>query len=235
MGNVHTHRGRLAPAVILMATVALLIVVAFMAASASIGAPAAQALPTFTTTTVIGVGPCTNCHTYTSGDAFHNMSTHSAQLCSKCHTVNTATPPLPSACASCHGGSAATIIAGQALHVSTGCGTTPGCHGVPPVIATTTMTEKIAPTAIKLKKSVTVSGTAGPKAALAGAKVALKAELKVGTKWTKAKTGTATVSAGGTYSWKYTPKKKGSYRVTASIAATSTYTAKSVVKTFKVK
>jgi hypothetical protein len=232
MGNTHIHRGRLTPAVMLMATVALLLVVAFMAVGASIGAPAAQALPTFTNA-VNGIGPCVTCHPQTQT---HTQATHAGvyPTCSNCHpNGDTSQPPLPSKCAVCHGGT--TAILAKATHTSIGCGTTPGCHGVPPVIVTTTMTEKISPTSIKLKKSVKVSGTAGPAATLAGAKVALKAELKVGTKWTKQKSGTATVSATGAYTWKYTPKKKGSYRVTASIAATSTYTAKSMSKTFKVK
>jgi len=232
MGNTHIHRGRLTPAVMLMATVAVLIVLAFTAVGASIGAPAAQALPTFTTA-IGGIGPCQSCHPMSQ---IHTQATHASvyPTCSNCHpNGDTSQPPLPSKCAACHGGTAAIIA--HATHTNSGCGTTPGCHGVPPVIVTTTMTEKISPTTIKLKKSVKVSGTAGPTAALTGVKVALKAELKVGAKWTKAKTGTATVSATGTYSWKYTPKKKGSYRVTASIAATSAHTAKSMVKTFKVK
>ena len=65
MGNVHAHRGRLAPALILMATVALLIMLA-MAVSASIGAQNAQALPNFTDQ-VSGVGPCSTCHSYSMG------------------------------------------------------------------------------------------------------------------------------------------------------------------------
>jgi len=227
MGNTYAHRRRLAPALILLAVLTL-VVVAF----AGIAAQNAQALPTFTAGSG-AIPACATCHTMAQT---HTQATHSGvyPTCSNCHpNGDTSQPPLPSKCAVCHGG--VTAILASAQHVTNGCGTTAGCHGVPPVVATTTMTEKVKPTTIKLKKSVTVSGTAGPTAALAGAKVALKAELKVGKKWTKAKTGTATVSTGGTYSWKYTPKKKGSYRVTASIAATSTYTAKSMVKTFKVK
>jgi hypothetical protein len=232
MGNVHAHRGRLAPALILMATVALLIMLA-LAVSASIGAQNAQALPTFTDP-VSGVGPCSTCHSYSSGDAFHSQATHSAQLCSKCHTANTATPPLPSACANCHGGSAATIIAGQALHVSAGCGTVGGCHTAP-VQVTTTMTAKVAPASVKLKKTVKVTGTAGPATSLAGAKVAWKVERKVGAKYVKMKSGTATASPSGAFTVSYKTAKKGAHRVTLTIAATSTYTKKTLVKTFKVK
>ena len=97
------------------------------------------------------------------------------------------------------------------------------------------MTAKVAPTTVKVKKTVKVTGTAGPATSLAGAKVALKVERKVGTKWVKMKTGTATASATGAFTWSYKTAKKGSHRVTSSIAATTTYTKKSVVKTFKVK
>jgi hypothetical protein len=209
-----------------MATVALLIMLA-MAVSASIGAQNAQALPTFNTAGA-GLGPCDSCHTK---DAIHAGTTHSAQSCGKCHTSGTGTPPLPSACASCH--TKAAILA-SSQHTSIGCGTAGGCH-VAPVQVTTTMTAKVAPTSVKLKKTVKVTGTAGPAASLAGAKVAFKVERKVGTKWVKMKTGSATASATGAFTWTYKTAKKGAHRVTASIAATSTYTAKSVVKTFKVK
>ena len=82
-----------------------------------------------------------------------------------------------------------------------------------------------------VKKSVKFSGVAGPAASLAGAKVSLKVERKVGTKWIKMKTGTATVQATtGAYSWSYKTTKKGSHRVTASIAQTSSFTAKKLAR-----
>jgi hypothetical protein len=97
------------------------------------------------------------------------------------------------------------------------------------------MTLKAAPTIVRVNRSVKVTGTAGPLAPLAGAKVALKIERKVGTKWVKMKTTTKTVSAAGAFSWTYKAVKKGSHRVTASIAKTSTFTAKKLVKTFRVR
>ena len=220
MGNVHVNRGRLAPALILVALVVLAVV-----AGLGMTAGPANAQASFTPT-------CAGCHGMT---ATHGNANHSSLACTSCHVDgNTATPPTTAACGACHGG--VTSILKSAKHVTNGCGTTVGCHGyTAPVVATTTMTFKVNPTSIKLKKSVTASGVVGPAAALTGAKVALKAELKVGKKWTKTKTGTATASATGAFSWKYTPKKKGSYRVTASVAKTATYTAKSMVKTFKVK
>ena len=98
------------------------------------------------------------------------------------------------------------------------------------------MTAKVAPKTIKLKKSVKTTGAVTPVATLAGKKVALRVDLKKGSKWVKAKTAKATVTATGTYSWKYKPLKKGTFRVKASIATTATYKAsKSAYKTFKVK
>ena len=233
MGNVHAHRRRPAPALILMATVALLIVLAFMAVNASIGAQDAQALPNFTDP-VSGVGPCNSCHNYSMGDAFHSKTTHAAQTCATCHVAGSGAAGLrPSACATCH--TPVSALLALTTHAATGCGTTPGCHGVPPAQVTTTMTAKVAPTSVKLKKTVKVTGTAGPAASLAGAKVAFKVERKVGAKWVKMKTGSATASATGAFKWSYKTAKKGSHRVTASIAATATYTAKKVVKPFKVK
>jgi predicted secreted protein len=86
-----------------------------------------------------------------------------------------------------------------------------------------------------LGKKVKVSGLAGPVPALVGAKIALKVERKVGTKWVKMKATTKTAGATGAFSWSYKTVKRGAHRVTASIAATSTYTAKKLVKAFKVR
>jgi len=47
-----------------------------------------------------------------------------------------------------------------------------------------------------------------------------RSDFKKGTKWVKAKTASATVTAPGTYSWKHKPLKKGAFRVKASIATT---------------
>ena len=54
---------------------------------------------------------------------------------------------------------------------------------------TTAVSLKVAPTSIKFKKTVKATGTVTPAADLAGIKVALKAEIKVGTAWKAAKTG----------------------------------------------
>jgi hypothetical protein len=220
MGIVHVHRGRLAPAILLLALVVL-------AAAAVMGLTAgpASAQPSFTT--------CASCH---GMSATHSNANHAGfySTCTTCHNNGgTSNPPLPSACGACHGGTAAILTSAQ--HTTNACGTTPGCHGVPSGVVTTTMTAKVAPTSVKVKKSVKVTGIAGPVAALTGAKVAFKVERKVGAKWTKMKTGSATVKATGAYTWSYKTAKKGSHRVTVSIAKSATHTAKSAVKTFKVK
>ena len=101
--------------------------------------------------------------------------------------------------------------------------------------AATTMSLKVAPTTVRLNRSVKTAGTAGPLASLAGAKVALKIERKVGTRWVKMKALTRTVSPAGTFSWTYKTVKKGPHRVTATIAKTSTHTAKKLVRSFRVR
>jgi hypothetical protein len=106
---------------------------------------------------------------------------------------------------------------------------------VAPAPATTTLVAKVAPTTVALGKKVKVSGTAGPVASLARAKVAFRVDRKVGTKWVKMKTGSVTASSTGTFAWTYKTLKKGAHRVTVSIAASATHTTKKVVKTFKVR
>ena len=206
----------------------LLILLVAIALSASVVTSSANALPTFTQAQK-GIGPCESCH---GKDATHAKPSHTTLACTSCHLTNTATPPTPAACASCHGASA---ILASASHVSQGCGTTPGCHGAPEPI-TTAVSLKVAPTSIKLKKSVVASGAVTPAADLAGIKVVLKAEMKVGSAWKAAKTTSSVVSATGTYSWTYKPAKKGSYRMTATIVATTDHQgSKSPTRAFKVK
>ena len=252
MGIVHVNGRRLAPALILVALVVLAVVAGLGMTAGPAAAYGTYAHGTATAcnqchTVDVGTPPtnaaCVTCHTgyavpsasytcwtcHTPGQNMQTVKTGVPASCTAtCHLANGtdhAHNPHPErgTCTNCH-------------NVTTNATTPNGSpHHVAPAVATTTMTFKVAPTSIKLKKSVTASGVVGPAAALTGAKVALKAELKVGKKWTKTKTGTATASATGAFSWKYTPKKKGSYRVTASVAKTATYTAKSMVKTFKVK
>jgi hypothetical protein len=230
MGIVHTHRGRLAPALILAVLMALAVVVTL-----GLAASPASAQSTYTT--------CAGCH---SSAKHTSNSTHaglfSSNGCATCHTAGSGAAGVrPAGCASCHN---VTTVLGKPTHTSLNCGTTPGCHGftsptpTPTPTATavaTTMTLKVAPTIVRLNRTVKATGTAGPLASLAGAKVALKIERKVGTRWVKMKAVTKTVSAAGAFSHTYKAVKKGSHRVTASIAKTSTFTAKKLVKTFRVR
>ena len=49
------------------------------------------------------------------------------------------------------------------------------------------------------------------------------------------KAATATTSATGAFAWNYKTTKKGSHQVTVQRKATTTFTAKNMTKTFKVK
>ena len=192
----------------------------------------AMALPTFNAAEK-GIGPCDKCHSMAQ---VHGVSSHSSVACATCHVQSggTAQPPLPSACASCHG---ASNILAAAPHTAQGCASTPGCHGVPVTEPTaTSVTLKVAPALIKFRKTVKASGSVTPAAELAGKQVVLKAEIKVASAWKSAKIAKATVSATGTYTWTYKPAKKGTYRMTATIVATSDYKgSKSPTRAFKVK
>jgi len=90
---------------------------------------------------------------------------------------------------------------------------------------------------ITLGRSVTAKGTAAP-TLLTGENVGATVFVKgprTG-RWLKAKSGTAEISATGTYAWKYTPGRRGSFRVRAAIAATDNHNAVTTTwRYFKVK
>ncbi len=250
MGNAHRLGGRMTPVLVLTAllAVAAVIVLGLTAAPAS-------ATSSFTL--------CSSCHDYASGDAFHTKATHSTQVCTKCHVNGvTAAGLVSSACASCHG-TAATIAAdANTGHPGSTCG---ACHAAPSptpsatatstpsptpsatatstptptptaTAVATSLTAKVSPSIVKRGKKVKVTGVAGPGASLAGAKIAFKVQRKVGTKWVKMKApASAKVSPAGAYTWTYKAAKKGAHKVTLSIRATTTFTGKKLVKTFKVK
>lgn len=89
---------------------------------------------------------------------------------------------------------------------------------------------------IRRGRTVKASGATTPAATLAGKNARLTVQRKVSTRWVAAKPVTRTITATGTYSWKYKPLKKGLYRVQASIAASTTYKAsKTTYKSFRVK
>ena len=78
--------------------------------------------------------------------------------------------------------------------------------------------------ALNLGKVVTATGTVTP-ASLAGSRVTLSVQMKKRATWVKVKTTSASISALGKYSWKYTPAKKGAYRMKTSLAKTDAYAA----------
>ena len=89
--------------------------------------------------------------------------------------------------------------------------------------------------AIKHGKRLTAKGVVTP-TSLAGSRLTLTAQLKKGRKWVKAKTAAATISSAGAYSWKYKPRKKGTYRLRGTIAKTADHVAaKTAWRSFKVK
>lgn len=248
MGIVHVNRRRLAPALIVVALVVLAVV-----AGLGMTAGPASAYSTYQH----GGAVCANCHGNSTVTSAVCVTCHTGYKvpsatsnCWTCHTPGQDMQPVkngaPATCtATCH-------LANGTDHahnphpergtctdchnVTTNATTPNGSpHHVAPAIVTTTLTAKVAPASVTHGKTVKVTGTAGPAASLKGAKVAFKVERKVGTKWVKMKTGTATASATGAFTWSYKTAKKGAHRVTVSIAKTATYTAKSLVKTFKVK
>jgi hypothetical protein len=133
----------------------LLIFLAAIALSVSLATTSANALPTFTTA-VGSIGPCDSCHTKS---ATHAVPAHAAvyPTCSNCHVNgDTSVPPTPAKCGVCHGG--VTAILASAQHVTTGCGTTAGCHGVPAPTPAPTPTS-FAPASGPVGTSVILAGT----------------------------------------------------------------------------
>jgi hypothetical protein len=255
MGNVHINRGRLAPALILVALVALAVVAGLgMTAgpAAAYGtyshgtATACNQCHTVDTATPPTNAACVTCHTgyavpsssytcytcHTPGQNVQPIKTGAPTSCTdECHLANGTTHqhnphPERGTCTTCH-------------NVTTNATTPNGSpHHVAAVVVpvATKLTIKVAPTAIKLHKTVKTTGVATPAATLKGKKVALRIDFKKGTKWVKVTTKSVTVTTTGGYSLTYKPGKKGTFRVTASIAKAATYKAYTTkALTFKVK
>jgi photosystem II stability/assembly factor-like uncharacterized protein len=89
---------------------------------------------------------------------------------------------------------------------------------------------------IKYGKSVTAVGEISPRLSLAGSKVTLKAQSRKGARWVRAKAGSASIGRDGIYRWTFKPRRRGSYRIKATIAKTAAHNAAtSTWVRFKVK
>jgi hypothetical protein len=84
---------------------------------------------------------------------------------------------------------------------------------------------------LSLGKRVTAKGAVTP-SRYVGAAVTLTVQKKKGVKWITVKTKALTINATAKYSWKYKPKKKGSYREQAALMSGD---ATSPWRTYKVK
>jgi len=73
----------------------------------------------------------------------------------------------------------------------------------------------------RLGRTLTVSGTVAP--ADLGGNVTIRVERRVQQWWGRYATVKRAVSATGTYSWKFTPKNRGTYRVYVAIPATAAH------------
>jgi hypothetical protein len=88
---------------------------------------------------------------------------------------------------------------------------------------------------MRLGRRVTAKGVVTP-TRLAGSSVKLTVQKKQGTRWVKVKRVARTISATGTYAWRYKPARKGAYRMRATIAKTAAHTAaRTTWRPFKVK
>ncbi len=75
---------------------------------------------------------------------------------------------------------------------------------------------------VKLGRNVTARGKVTP-TSLAGSKVKITVQKRIGGKWRKVKSVMRTIRANGVfYYWKYLPPKSGTYRMRTTIAKTST-------------
>jgi len=79
------------------------------------------------------------------------------------------------------------------------------------------------PASLWLGRSTTVKGTVKPEDV--GGKVTIRVQKRVNHKWVTRITRTRAISDAGTYSWKWTPKTRGKFRVDARIPATATHKA----------
>jgi hypothetical protein len=79
----------------------------------------------------------------------------------------------------------------------------------------------ITPARVKLGRTLTVHGTVAP--ADLGGKATIRIKQRVAGRWVTRIIVKRTISATGTYGWKWTPKSRGAYRVDARIPATAAH------------
>ena len=108
----------------------------------------------------------------------------------------------------------------------------------PPLIVTPQVTLKLAGLVhgvLKLGKRLTAKGSVTP-ATLVGSPLRLTLQRRQGGSWHTLTSVARTIRAGGAYSWRYKPEKKGSYRLKTTIAKAAGRTAATTAwRTCKVK
>lgn len=264
MGNVHAYRGRLMPA-LFIAAFAVLVVVALLALTAG---PAA-AIGDY----VHGGASCGSCHTslpysaanvsnaqcqtcHTGGFDAHPKS-GVASTCWTCHTPGQDMTTIQTA-AGCGAAAAGAGCHGAAGHVGSTPTTCTKCHtpstgptapgqsahhkaAVTDVTVKALLTIKV-PASVGVNKNMKATGLA--KSYLAGYKVKVAIQRKVGTKWVKVTTKTAVwTQASSSWTMTFKPTKKGSWRMMATTPAVvgtngnakAIAAGKTAFKTFKVK
>jgi hypothetical protein len=77
---------------------------------------------------------------------------------------------------------------------------------------------------MRLGGIATATGAVTP-LSLAGGKVTLSVQLKMGAIWVKVKATYASISPKARYSWRYAPAQKGAYRMRTQLAASAAYPA----------
>lgn len=187
---------------------------------------------------------CTACHT---GGFVSSPNSSTSRTCYTCHTPgqDMSTVQTAGGCATGAAGAACHNAPGHVGSATKGC---TSCHGkatafnapdgsrhhVKDALVSGLITLKLNKTRVLFGTKITASGLVKPIAA-GGVKVLLQRKNSSGV-WVKITTKTLTGTLANTYKWIYKPLKKGSYRMRASVLATSdTRAARTAYKAFAVK
>ena len=265
MGIVHAHRGRLAPAILLLGLVVLTVAVIALTAgpAAAFGEyEHANATSCGSCHTVsVAVPPtnavCAGCHTgFTTAHAKGGV----ASGCSTCHApgADLDTMKTNAATGGCGSRAAGATCHGTAGHVGSTPTTCVNCHSVTVSAANPGQSahHKTSVTDVRVKALLTIKTPASvlvgkpikatglAKSYKTGYVVKVLIQRKVGTKWVKVTTKTAVwTQARSSWTLTYKPAYKGSWRMHASTPAvagtngnaTAITAGKTAFKTFKVK